>query len=419
MSEIIDYAHSSYSALRSLTNPKTMHAKAIPSDARILVVDDDRLYQEFLSHTLKKAGAKHIHIAATGIEAIALAKLHDPHLIILDLTMPEMDGFTCCKTLRSMDAFKNTPIIIQTGAQDEISRLKIFELGASDYLSKPVNTRELVARSCVHIERSMLHRNIKSHLNLLQRDIAIAKSMQTSLLPSPHDLHMLEQEYSLKISSYYHPSEAVGGDTWGIRTLSEHEFLVYSCDFSSRGVCAAINIFRFQTMLKDLIVRPYVPSDWMSELNQAMCDLLPIEQFAKAFFAVINTDNNTLTYCGAGSPRPIFTQQQGATALLNTRGFPVGIVPDAEYNNHRINFEKGDSLFIYSDAITKIACFNDTVIDDNELRQMAHYHFEDARRQNQETTTAHYNLFHAVKDAVCEDNQKVIDDVMFSIITRL
>ncbi len=420
MLNIAEYSSSSYAALKSYSNVASSHVKTIPAEAKILVVDDDRLYQDYLSVTLKKAGAKHVFIAATGIEAITLAKLHTPHLIILDLNMPEMDGFTCCKTLRTMEAFKHTPILVQTGMQDEESRLHVFELGASDYLTKPINAKELVARSCVHLERSLLLNNIQSHLTLLKRDLIIAKEMQRTLLPSEQSIQALEHDYQLKISTHFTPSDDVGGDTWGIRKLSDHQLAIFTCDFSGQGISSAINIFRFHTLIKETLEKSRVPSHWINTINTAMLDLLPLDQFAKIFFAILDIQNNTLTYSGAGSPRPVFIQHHsGKYSLLNTRGFPVGIVDDAEYHNYCISLEQHDSLIIYSDALLKNTCFKQYFNDDNDICLMARHHFEEARMRGLPPTSGHETFFRTLEDSIksCSNNN-VIDDIVLTMITR-
>jgi len=112
---------------------------------RILVVEDESDLLELLSFNLKKAGFS-VATAKSGIEALKKARSVSPHLILLDLMLPELDGFAVCETIRKDPHNASTPIIILTALSSELARLAGFEAGASDYLSKPFRLEELLAR---------------------------------------------------------------------------------------------------------------------------------------------------------------------------------------------------------------------------------------------------------------------------------
>ena len=112
---------------------------------RILVVDDEPEAVELVEFNLKQAGYA-VTTAADGAEALKKARAQTPDLIVLDVMLPEMDGFEICKTLRLEAATARTPILMLTAKAAEIDRVLGLELGADDYLTKPFSPRELVLR---------------------------------------------------------------------------------------------------------------------------------------------------------------------------------------------------------------------------------------------------------------------------------
>ena len=108
----------------------------------ILVVDDEQNIVKLARLYLNKDGY-HVEAAYDGVEALEKAKSLRPDLIILDIMMPKMDGLAVCRELRKTS---NVPIIILTARDDDVDRIVGLELGADDYITKPFNPRELVAR---------------------------------------------------------------------------------------------------------------------------------------------------------------------------------------------------------------------------------------------------------------------------------
>jgi len=111
---------------------------------KILLVDDEKDIVEFLQYNLSNEGFKVI-TASNGLEAIDKLT-QKPDLIILDVMMPKMDGYEACSRIRSMDDFKNTPIIFLTAKSSELDEVHGLNLGADDFIQKPISTKKLIAR---------------------------------------------------------------------------------------------------------------------------------------------------------------------------------------------------------------------------------------------------------------------------------
>jgi two-component system, OmpR family, alkaline phosphatase synthesis response regulator PhoP len=115
------------------------------NDFKVLLVDDEQDVLDFMKYNLEKEGFW-VYIASNGQEGITMAQKVKPHLIVLDLMMPKMDGISTCRELRSMDEFKNTLIAFLTARDEDYSQIAGFEVGADDYITKPIKPKVLVSR---------------------------------------------------------------------------------------------------------------------------------------------------------------------------------------------------------------------------------------------------------------------------------
>jgi two-component system alkaline phosphatase synthesis response regulator PhoP len=122
------------------------------SNARILLVDDESDILEFLQYNLKKEGFE-VSSASNGIDALEQLK-NNPDLIILDVMMPELDGFEVCRRIRKVPGFENKPVIFLTARGAENDEIKGLESGADDYIQKPISPQKLIARVNSNLRKS-------------------------------------------------------------------------------------------------------------------------------------------------------------------------------------------------------------------------------------------------------------------------
>lgn len=114
-------------------------------DIRILLVDDEPDILEILSYNLSAEGYQ-VFTAKNGVEGVAKAKKKQPHLIVLDVMMPEMDGIEACETIRSTKGLENTIITFLTARGEDYSQVAGFDAGADDYITKPIKPKVLVSK---------------------------------------------------------------------------------------------------------------------------------------------------------------------------------------------------------------------------------------------------------------------------------
>jgi len=115
------------------------------SDIKILLVDDEPDILEIVGYNLKNEGYK-IYTAKNGVEAIESAKKHTPHLIILDIMMPEMDGIEACEKIRATKGLENVLITFFTARSEDYSQMAGFDVGADDYITKPIKPKVLISK---------------------------------------------------------------------------------------------------------------------------------------------------------------------------------------------------------------------------------------------------------------------------------
>jgi DNA-binding response OmpR family regulator len=173
---------------------------------RILVVDDEPEAVELVEFNLKQAGYA-VTTAADGAEALKKARTQMPDLIVLDVMLPEMDGFEICKVLRQDAATAKVPIIMLTAKAAEIDRVLGLELGADDYLTKPYSPRELLLRIKKILSRSQAEEKPKEQLRFgdllidLPRHVASWKNKPFDLTATEFKLLTLLAQRSGRVQS--------------------------------------------------------------------------------------------------------------------------------------------------------------------------------------------------------------------------
>lgn len=125
----------------------------------IFIIEDDEEITDLLQFNLEKQGYKVVS-AADGHEALSRLQEEKPDLILLDIMLPGVDGYEICRTIRSWESYKKTPLIMLTAKSEELDVVLGLELGADDYVVKPFSIRELLSRIKIHLKRhEELHEN--------------------------------------------------------------------------------------------------------------------------------------------------------------------------------------------------------------------------------------------------------------------
>lgn len=321
-------------------------------NAPILIVDDLELNRLMLSSTLQTAGFTSIHTAENGLDALAVMERTPISLVILDLIMPKMDGFTFCKTVRERWPDVALPILVQTAMAEANERLNIFSVGASDLLIKPVNPKELLLRIGMHLGYAFSLRDLAEYRTRISAELYTAQRTQRALMPNQHITEQIQDGYGVLLSSYYQPSSEIGGDLWNIIPIDETRLAIYALDVSGHGMTAAIHAFQLHSVIHHSNLPYGSPADTLKHLNQYARHIFNPGEFAVCLFATIDLDTGHMEYASAGFTAPIhYNSATGTVQILENSGVPLGITDAFVYETRHTTFKASDSLIIYSDAL--------------------------------------------------------------------
>lgn len=159
----------------------------------ILIAEDDRTLADTLVYNLRGEGYD-ARIARTGLQAVSMTRIEEPDLLLLDVMLPEMDGFDVCRVIR---ASSRVPIIMITARDAEVDRVLGLELGADDYVVKPFSLRELLARIRATLRRVELSSEGRSQEELLQIDGLVLDPRARTAERDGKSVHLLPREFDL------------------------------------------------------------------------------------------------------------------------------------------------------------------------------------------------------------------------------
>ena len=175
---------------------------------RVLVVDDEPDILELLEYNLVKEGYE-VKTAINGVKAIEQAKEFHPHLILMDIMMPKMDGIEACRKIREIPKMKEAFILFLTSRSEEYSEVAAFEVGANDFITKPIKPRALMSRISAFFRRDTKNANESETITLGL--LAIDKSSYT-VLKNTQKIILPKKEFELLYFLCQHPNKVFNRD---------------------------------------------------------------------------------------------------------------------------------------------------------------------------------------------------------------
>ena len=325
-------------------------------NAKILVVDDEPQNIRLLQIRLQADGYT-VLTANSGQEALKLVQAEAPDLILLDIMMPGMNGFEVCQQIRAEETTQFIPVVMVTALSEKEDRIRAIEAGADDFISKPFDSHEVLARvrSLVRIKRyhdalEQANRELKMHNERLDKELQMASEIQDSLMPQG-----ITDLLGFRIVSHYTPAVVVGGDFFDLWEVERGRLGVFISDVMGHGVSAAFITVFIKTVVEEMSVQTDDPGRLLKELNTRFNKMISSQQymFATEFCAVIDLSNETLHYANAGHPFPFLVQRQRNVCKPigdQSTGKGLGLLPDSTYQTHHYPFTSSDGLFLYTDG---------------------------------------------------------------------
>jgi sigma-B regulation protein RsbU (phosphoserine phosphatase) len=322
-------------------------AKNTPKPATILVVDDTPTNLQVLVRTLDGTG--HRVLAATGGKAaIDIAQRARPDLILLDVMMPGMDGFEVCRAIKENAATKDIVIIFLSALGEVADKVAGLEMGAADYITKPIQADEVLARVATHLVQQQLEREVRLSRDSLDRELSSAAEMQRMILPP-----QLPPIGDLTFSAYYQTSRYVGGDYYDVVRLPNDQCGVLIADVSGHGATSAIIMAMIRAAFHACPTPPVDPPAVLHYINRQFRFLWGSPLLATAFYTVIDSKTHRMSIAGAGHPAPLRVRGTMVEPLQFDGTMPLLLADLQEIPLCEERLEPGDRLLFYTDGITE------------------------------------------------------------------
>lgn len=321
----------------------------------ILIVDDEPYNIDYLEQELIDLEYETVS-AANGKEALKRVEESNPDMILLDIMMPEMDGFEVLKLLKSDPKNGDIPVVVISAMSDIVNVVKGIELGAEDYLPKPFDPILLQARLRAGLEKKRLKDIEKEYIKALEREFEIGQEMQAGFLPKE-----LPINEGWQIAARFEPARSVTGDFYDVFNLNEEGKIgIILGDVCDKGVGAALYMTLFRSLLRAVfgvsendksIGYDQKIIDVISFVNRYICDIHNSASFATLFFGVLDTENGELVYVSAGHDPPMIVNNKNLVTYIKPTGPLVGMIDIAEYQSSKTELNEGDILYLYSDGL--------------------------------------------------------------------
>jgi phosphoserine phosphatase RsbU/P len=328
---------------------------------RILIVDDEPFNVEYLEQELEELNYETIS-AGNGLEALEKVRAQSPDLILLDIMMPQMDGFEVLSRLKADLAVRDIPVIVISADNNLRNVVRGIELGAEDYLPKPFEPTLLYARISSCLEKKQLRDLQQLYLKGLEHELDIARDIQLSFLPSE-----LPVADGWESAVYFKAAREVAGDFYDAFILPDGSLMCVIGDVCGKGVGAALFMALFRSLIRaastsdiacggaDLkVLAPaellqYVISFTNHYITETHGDASML--FSTIFMGIFSRKAGTLTYLNCGNEPPLLVRKGGAITSLLPTGPVVGVFPDAKFSVCEIPMEVNDMLIAFTDGI--------------------------------------------------------------------
>jgi sigma-B regulation protein RsbU (phosphoserine phosphatase) len=389
-------------------------ASEAPAHGCLLVVDDNETNRDLLARRLGRQGYR-VVLAESGRQALEILKQHSFDLVLLDIQMPEMDGYAVCQQLKADEGTRDMPIIFISALGDIQDKIQAFTVGGVDYVTKPFQFQEVLARVETHLTLRRLQRQLQDANQQLReanhkmaRELALAGEVQASFLPRelPH-----VPGWQLAVS--LRPSRETSGDFYDVEWLPNGRLGILIGDVVDKGAGAALFMALSWILIRTYATQyPAQPELILSSVNRRILEDTAAQSFVTVFYGVLDPGTGELVYANAGHCPALLVraQEQGAVQALCNTGMPLGIFQDVIWSQGVIQLAPGDVLALYTDGITEARDAQEEFFEEDRLRESL------IANWGQPAETIRDAILRAVDEFVGDAPQS--DDIALAMIVR-
>jgi len=360
--------------------------------ARILVVDDSRSQRRILSAYLSRWGYE-VCEAGSGADALDICKTQQIDVVLSDWMMPGMNGLELCKAFREIENGRYGYFILLTSKSEKGEVAHGLDVGADDFLTKPVAAMELRARirageRILKMERELTEKNrlvsetleeISALYDSLDRDLIEARNLQQSLVREK-----MRDFGAARVSLLLKPNGHVGGDLVGFFDISPTQFGMFAIDVSGHGVASALMTARLAAYLSgssadqnlaltrdsggNIIARS--PAQAAHQINHLILKEMETELYFTMLLGHFDMATGVATLAQCGHPHIPVQRADGTIEFFGQGGLPIGLIEQASWNDFTIRLNPGDRLMLASDGITECPDQHGNLLDDAGLAKI-------------------------------------------------
>jgi serine phosphatase RsbU (regulator of sigma subunit) len=342
-----------------------------------------------------------VKAAVNGKIALKIAEAQQPDLILLDILMPGMDGYEVCHALKSNPATAHIPVIFLTAMDDMENEAKGFEIGAADYIPKPVRPAILVARVRTHLklkhnmeQLQAAYSVIKGQRDRMEQELTVAGEIQASMVPPGHPA--LPERRDIDLWAALYPAREVGGDLYDFHIIDENRLCFCVGDVSGKGVPAALFMAITKTLIKARSLDDPSTATIVTHVNTALSEGNEASMFVTLFLAILDLSTGEMTYTNAGHNPTLIKRVNGDIEKLTERHGPiVGGVPDLSFKESQLKLQPGDLLLAFTDGVTEAMNGTQELYSDQRLEQLFAATDSGSSKRVLETVIADVELFEA------------------------
>lgn len=338
-----------------------------PERPTLLVVDDTPDNLTLMSGLLRDLYK--VKVANGGERALKIAASDaPPDLILLDIMMPEMDGYEVCRRLKADPKTADIPVVFLTAKSEEQDEMVGLGLGAVDYITKPISPPIVMARVKTHLTlkrvsdflrdqnaflESEVQRRTEELLQstlqrqLLENDLRVARKLQDSMLPP-----LFHQLGAWQLGATLQPARMIGGDLYDFFPLPGQRLLFAIGDVSDKGVAAALYMVRVLTLLRWLAPESPDPGALLGRLNDALCLNNDACMFVTLGCGFLDTTSGQVSYASAGHPVPLLLESGRMPRPLECQGGPaLGLIEGVDFQSTTCQLASGQGLLMITDGV--------------------------------------------------------------------
>lgn len=373
----------------------------------VLVVDDSKQVRMILEQFLVTLGYQ-IILAQGGQDAIDLFVIHMPDLVILDVRMPGIDGYTVARQIREQAGASWVPIIFLSGATRVEDELAGLEAGGDDFLPKPVNLPLLAARIKVMQRIASMQQALREKTTLLEhlqeenkRETQLAKHIMN------HLVH-LEDFRKSDIQYWLVPAKHFSGDLLAAARTPQGSLYVILADATGHGLSAALTGIPLIEMFYTMSERGLPLSMLAHEMNRKIKTLMPIGRFIAATLAAIHPNERQIEVWNGCNPNALFVGQNGTLLHAWSSTHPaLGILAPEDFSGETevVSCTTPGQLYLYSDGLIEVENPQREALGEERLRHIL-------------ATTASENRVERVRAAVTahRDGHPAHDDISLLVV---